>query len=69
VNVDETGREHHSFRINDLVSAVLERWADLANTISTNRDVPDLSGIPAAINDVRVAYQNVTGLHSSWFKL
>jgi hypothetical protein len=69
VNVDETGREHHAFRIDDLVGAALERRADLANAISANRNVLDLSRIPAAINDVCIAYQYVTGLHSGWFKL
>jgi hypothetical protein len=69
VNIDETWREYHTSSIDDLAGAAVERWADLANTIPTNRNVPDLSGAPAAVNDVGVAYENVTRLHSGWFKL
>jgi hypothetical protein len=46
-----------------------KRRANLANMIPTDRNVPDLSRAPAAINNVGVAYQNVTRLHSGWFKL
>jgi hypothetical protein len=69
VNVDKTGREYHATSVDDFAGAVAERRADVANAIPANRNVEDLSRIPAAINDVRVAYQNVTRIHSGWFKL